>query len=196
MVDIKSWECKPVKDWYYGKSGQQYGPIDESTLRARIATGEVGRNDLIWCEGMPVWLPLREMPEFFESAAPPPMPEPSELPDGGSLDSSSPYATPVSGLMGGHPGAGPALSKTNSLAIASLVCGILSLVTFCFCGGLFFGLPAVICGHMSMGQIKSGKQQQDGHGLALAGLICGYIGLGIFLLMILGNGASYRFRGF
>ncbi|YCM45557.1 DUF4190 domain-containing protein [Verrucomicrobiaceae bacterium 227] len=184
-----------MKDWYYGKYGQQFGPIDESTLRARIATSEIGRNDLIWCEGMPVWLPLREMSEFFESAEPPPMPLGSEVPKSSSGDSASPYATPVTGLMGNQ-GAGPPLPKTNGLAIASLVCGILSLVTFCFCGGLFFGLPAVICGHMSMGQIKSGNQQQDGHGMALAGLICGYIGLGVFLLMMLGNGVNYSSRGF
>ena len=195
MADIKSWECKPVKDWYYGKSGQQYGPIDESTLRARIATGEVGRNDLIWCEGMPVWLPLHEMPEFFEPAAPPPMPLTPEIPRGHSVESSSPYATPVSGLLG-HQGTGPPLPGTNGLSIASLVCGILSLLTFCFCGGLFFGLPAVICGHMALGQLKAGSQQQDGHGLAMAGLICGYIGLGVFLLIMLGNGTSFRYRGF
>lgn len=185
-----------MKDWYYGKSGQQYGPVDESTLRARIATGEVGRSDLIWCEGMPSWLPLREMPEFFEAAAPPPMPTSSDGPVGGPVDSSSPYAPPVSGLMGGYQGSGPPLPRTNGLAIASLVCGILSLVTFCFCGGLFLGLPAVICGHMSLNQIKAGNGQQEGRGMAVAGLICGYIGLGIFLLMLLGNGASFRYRGF
>lgn len=184
-----------MKDWYYGKSGQQYGPIDESTLRVRIATGEISRSDLIWCEGMPVWLPLREMPEFFEPAAPPPIPSTTDLPSGEAVDSTSPYAPPVSGLTGNQ-GSGPPLPKTNGLAVASLVCGILSIMTFCFCGGLFLGLPAVICGHIAVGQIKSGNQQQDGHGMAMAGLICGYIGMGIFLLMLIGNGASYSYRGF
>jgi len=28
-------------EWFYGKGGQQFGPIDEVTLSARIATGEI-----------------------------------------------------------------------------------------------------------------------------------------------------------
>ena len=41
-----------MAEWYYGKDAQQFGPIDEATLRARIATGEVSGSDLIWTEGM------------------------------------------------------------------------------------------------------------------------------------------------
>ena len=46
-------------EWFYGKGGQQFGPIDEVTLSARIATGEIGPQDLVWNEGMDSWKPLQ-----------------------------------------------------------------------------------------------------------------------------------------
>lgn len=189
-----------MKDWFYGKNGQQFGPVDESTLRARIASGEISRSDLVWTEGMPVWQPLREMPEFFETPEPPPLPEAEiegigdDVGPSGS-DPGSPYAPPASGFVGGLDGGAP-IPGTNGLAVASLVCGILSIFTFCFCGGIFFGIPAVICGHSALGQLRANGNRQSGEGLATAGLVCGYIGIGVFVLMMLGNTASFRFRGF
>ena len=70
--------------------------------------------------------------------------------------------------------------KNCGLATASLVCGILSLVGCC----LFSGIPAVICGHKAMGKIKRSNQTLTGEGLALAGLITGYIGIA-FTVMVL-----------
>lgn len=69
----------------------------------------------------------------------------------------------------------------KGLAIASMVCGILSLVCF----GPLAGLPAVIMGHMSMGRIKRGEMSADGKGFALAGLIMGYLCLVGTVLFIL-----------
>ncbi len=171
-----------MTEWYYGKGGQQYGPIDEATLRARIATGEVGPRDLIWTEGMSSWTPLIHLPQFGAGAAVPPhLPEfeDADAPDG--VDPSSPYAPPMANLGGAYP-AGPAIPVTNGLAIASMVCGILSLVFFCFCGGIFFGLPAVICGHLALNQLNHPGNQQDGRGMAIAGLVCGYAGIAVFVL--------------
>jgi hypothetical protein len=62
--------------------------------------------------------------------------------------------------------------RTNQLAIVSLTCGV---------GQMFFWLlatiPAIVCGHVARSQIR--KTGEDGAGLALAGLILGYIGLAI-----------------
>ena len=71
-------------------------------------------------------------------------------------------------------------TKTNGLAVASLVLGILTL-----CGiGSFL---AVVFGHTALSQIKKDPYQQ-GRGLAIAGLVLGYIGLAIaaFVLLIVG----------
>jgi hypothetical protein len=64
------------------------------------------------------------------------------------------------------------------MAIISLVLGILGLV-------LFFGvasIPAVILGHIARKQIR--ERDEDGDGIAMAGLILGWIGVGLVLLVI------------
>ncbi len=225
-------------EWFYGKGGQQFGPIDEVTLSARIATGEIGPQDLVWNEGMDSWKPLQEIrhlapsgndsqsqdshdqtPEPPQPSYAPPVevkaptlddasveeiPKPSYAPpvevkaltyDDSFVDEApqSPYSPPVEGVEGASYTPGPSLPVTNGLAIASMICGILSLVFFCFCGGLFLGIPAVICGHLSLNQLNALGNSQQGRGMAIAGLICGYLGIAILIIMMLrGNGSSYQ----
>jgi len=72
--------------------------------------------------------------------------------------------------------------KTNGLAIASLIMGILALI----CVGPLAGIPGVICGHMALGRIK--LSGQGGRGMAIAGLVMGYIGIiGFIIFMLLGG---------
>jgi hypothetical protein len=74
----------------------------------------------------------------------------------------------------GYPG--PANGPTNGLAIVSLVLSLL---------GLFFFVTAiggVICGHIARRQIREGPESGDG--LALTGLIVGYIILALGVLFI------------
>ncbi|MFT6182328.1 MAG: hypothetical protein ACJAQT_003918 [Akkermansiaceae bacterium] len=174
-------------EWFYGKEGQQYGPIDEATLRARISTAAVGPQDLIWREGMAAWTPLSQLSQFGVGSMAPSSPSQEgsgEVDPNAPPPSNSPYAPPVANLTGAYQ-PGPAMAVTNGLAIASMVCGILSLVFFCFCGGIFFGVPAVICGHLGLNQLNNPENKQQGRGMAIAGLICGYIGVAIFAVMIL-----------
>jgi general secretion pathway protein G len=72
-----------------------------------------------------------------------------------------------------------ATSRTSGLAIASLVLGILS-----FGFWIVTGLPAVICGHLSLSKIKKASGTMGGRELAIAGLITGYIGLAVGTLII------------
>lgn len=67
---------------------------------------------------------------------------------------------------------------TNGMAIASFVCAFLC------------SLLAVIFGHIALSQI--GKTGQGGRGLAIAGLVLGYIGvgIGIFVWLALVGAAS------
>lgn len=60
---------------------------------------------------------------------------------------------------------------TSGLAICSLVCGICGLVT-CL---LIPGIPAVICGHMALSTIAKSPVPIAGRGLAIAGLVTGYL---------------------
>jgi hypothetical protein len=70
--------------------------------------------------------------------------------------------------------------KNSGLAISSLVLGILSLTCFY----IFAAVPAVICGHLAYSRIKRSGGMLTGSGLALAGLITGYIGIALSLFMI------------
>ena len=70
-------------------------------------------------------------------------------------------------------------TKTSGLAIASLVCGVLSFFTI----GMT-AIPAVICGHLALGSIRRSGGLRTGGGLAVAGLACGYFGF-IFLIALM-----------
>lgn len=63
----------------------------------------------------------------------------------------------------------PTSAKTNAMAIVSLVTSILGI-----------SLVGVITGHIAMSQIK--KTGEQGNGLAVAGLIIGYIGTVLWLI--------------
>jgi hypothetical protein len=66
------------------------------------------------------------------------------------------------------------------LAIASLIFGILGLTLLPTLGSIV----AVILGYMAKSEINSSAEQLEGNGLATAGLVLGYIGLGLTLLGI------------
>lgn len=72
--------------------------------------------------------------------------------------------------------------KTCALAVWSLVLGILGLL----CCGFFGGVPAVICGHMALSQIRRAGSNLGGDGLAIGGLVTGYLGIVITTLAMLG----------
>lgn len=62
-------------------------------------------------------------------------------------------------------------APTNPMAIASLVCGLTQFLGF----WVVTGIPAIIMGHVARRQIRERGEQGDG--MALAGMILGYIGL-------------------
>lgn len=76
----------------------------------------------------------------------------------------------------------PAAPKGSSgLAIASLICGIVG----CVPGA---GIAAVVMGHMALGRIKTSGQ--GGRGMALAGLILGYLSIVGWIIAILTGGLA------
>lgn len=69
-------------------------------------------------------------------------------------------------------------SPTNGLAVGSMVCGILEIFTLGFAA-----VPAVILGHVARAQIRQTGERGDG--MAVAGLVLGYLGILGWLLIIL-----------
>ena len=59
--------------------------------------------------------------------------------------------------------------ETSGKAVASLICGIINIFPFC--------VIAIILGHISLSQISKSAGRLTGRGLAIAGLVMGYLGL-------------------
>lgn len=77
----------------------------------------------------------------------------------------------------------------NGLGTASLVLGILSLVTwFLFIGGLF-GIVAVVLGFLGRGRAK--RREASNGGMALAGIVTGAVGILLTVLVIVGVAALF-----
>jgi uncharacterized protein DUF4190/uncharacterized protein DUF1707 len=67
---------------------------------------------------------------------------------------------------------------TSGLAIGAMICGIAEIFTLGFAA-----IPAVILGHLARAQIK--RTGERGDGMAIAGLVLGYLGIAGWLLIIL-----------
>lgn len=100
-----------------------------------------------------------------------------------------PYGPPRGGYY-----AGPMAPATSGYAIASLICSVLG----------FIGIPGlgtilgIIFGHLAIREIDRSNGMLQGRGLAQAGLILGYIAVGlavlalaiVILFALLGTGAA------
>ncbi|HLM59526.1 MAG TPA: DUF4190 domain-containing protein [Pyrinomonadaceae bacterium] len=75
----------------------------------------------------------------------------------------------------------PPTGQDQTLAIVSLVCGILSIL----CCGLITGIPAIITGYMAKNNVDTNPNQYSGRGMALAGMILGSIGTVLFIIGII-----------
>jgi hypothetical protein len=69
------------------------------------------------------------------------------------------------------------LPPTNSKAVGSMVCGVLTVMTV----GLT-GIPAVLLGHSARAEIQ--RTGERGDGLAMAGLVLGWLSIAGWALMI------------
>ncbi|HSM85218.1 MAG TPA: DUF4190 domain-containing protein [Candidatus Limnocylindrales bacterium] len=72
--------------------------------------------------------------------------------------------------------------RTDGQAIASLVLGIASVF---LCLSFVAGIPAIVLGHLSRKSIRESMGRLKGDGMALAGLIMGYIGSCVVGILII-----------
>ncbi len=70
--------------------------------------------------------------------------------------------------------------QTSPGSIWSLVLGIISFTCF----GPLTAIPAVICGHVALSRIKKSAGTRTGSGMAIAGLVLGYVNLGLMIVLI------------
>jgi len=72
--------------------------------------------------------------------------------------------------------------STNTAAVVSLVCGILAWSALPVLGSLV----AIVAGHGALRQIRASGGLESGEGMALAGLVLGWIQIGLLLLAAAG----------
>jgi hypothetical protein len=178
-------------DWYYASNGQQAGPVSQEQLAELFRNGTIKPFDLVWNETMTEWTPIGKLSDFAAAApepapapapaappleTPPPMSSPSDAP---VFQSAQPYGSSANSIV-------PPPRATDGLAIASLVLGLLTPL----CCGLFTGIPAIICGHISLSKISKNPNLQ-GKGMAIAGLVLGYVGtIGTILYFVFFGGMA------
>ena len=76
---------------------------------------------------------------------------------------------------------GPGNATTSGKAIASLVCGIAGFVI-----PILSAVVAIVLGHLSLSEIRKSGGRLKGQGMAVAGLVLGYVGVAFlpFVLII------------
>jgi hypothetical protein len=109
-------------------------------------------------------------------------------PDPIEAQGSEPPAAPERNLpaapppMPGAPAMAP-VSASNGLAVAALVVGIVSLVLFFIPGFAFLlGIVAIVLG--ALGIARANKMAGKQRGVAIAGLVCGAVGIIVNVLFI------------
>jgi len=156
--------------YFIGVQGVQSGPFSEAVIREKIARGELPADALCWVEGWSDWLRVSAVFPATAAPLPPPM--------------------PVEGVRTAPPAASPAYQGpvvTSGLAITSLVTGVFGLVFF------LPAIAAVICGHIACSKIKHSAGRIAGRGMAITGLVLGYL---IIALMPIGLMAAMAIPAF
>lgn len=94
---------------------------------------------------------------------------------------------------GGYPQVPPSpgyvQSREQGLAIASLVCGVLSFL----CCSVLTGIPAIVLGIMAMMKEKADPMRYGGKGMSIAGIVLGAISILImivYLILVFANAVS------
>ena len=151
--------------WYYAQHGQQIGPVSKEELQGLLRSQTLPETVNVWTEGMPVWQQANLVPELISGVHGGLLPEP--VPGGAYVP---PVVNPTVVAM-----------PTNAMAITSMVLGLLGI----FLLGPLGSIPAIICGHIARRQIQDSNGQQQGDGMALAGLITGYIITAFFAAVVL-----------
>ena len=145
-----------------GADGRDYGPATADQVREWAAEGRVNAQTRALAEGAAQWKPLAEYLEFAllfaRAAAPLPAPGPISI-------ASAP--------------------QSNSMAVTSMIMGILSLTCgMCCCHGLPFNVLGIVFSLVALAQIGDDPRFQQSRPLAVAGLVLSVLSLVLSFFML------------
>jgi len=157
-------------EWYYADEFDQQHLISDDRLPALVAAGTIRPGTLLWNESLTNWVPAIQLrPDLFGTSVVPPVLTADQRRD----------------IAYGGPGYPAPVPPTDPMAISALVLGLISL--FCF---PLLGIGAIICGHIARKRASESPVPTSAGGLALAGLICGYLSLVVLAFIILVYGIA------
>jgi len=136
-----------------GSDQQEYGPISTEEVTSWINQRRLNGQSHVQGEGDTTWRTLSEFPEFAEALA---------------AQAETPSGRPLAALA-------PAKPKTSGMAIASLVLGVLGVLT---CG--ITSLVGLVLGVVALVRINKSQGRLSGSGLAIGGICAS----GVLVLMI------------
>jgi hypothetical protein len=139
---------------HVARDGNQIGVFSLEEIKQQLAAGTLTMSDQAWYEGAAGWAPLSTVPGV----------------SGGAAAAAAPVTTVPTAAI-----AVPQ-NRTEPLAVVSLIASIAGLLGFC-CGFLLFAaIAGIVCGHLALSRIKK-DPTLEGHGLAMAGTVIGYVAL-------------------
>ena len=169
---------------HVARDGKELGIFSIEEINRQLAAGTLQLTDLAWYEGASGWAALSTVPGVSATPA-------SAMPSSAPPQTASSSPAPV---VAATPAVMVPPRKTEQLAVLSLILSILGLCGFC-CG--FFmtaAIAGIVCGHIALSRIKT-NPELDGHGLAMAGLIIGYVAVAGWLTWILLFGGLAALQG-
>jgi Domain of unknown function (DUF4190)/GYF domain 2 len=146
---------------HVARDGKELGVFSLEEINRQLASGALRETDLAWHEGAAGWAALSIVPGVTSAAA-----------------GVSPTEVAVT----------PAIvvpqRKSEQLAVLSLIFSILGVFGFCCGFFLMAGIAGIVCGHLALSRIKA-NPELEGHGLAMAGVVIGYVGVAGWLVWII-----------
>ena len=168
----------PEIQWFIASHGVQQGPLSDMDLRQCATDGRLNPDDLVWRDGMSIWLAARTIRGLIPAQMPPPLPA-------GPQNAPPPMAMLYTPPPGYHqPDIGQNAGMRMILPVGrsgwAIAAGYLGLVSFVV-------VPAPVALIISIIAILDIKKHPDRHGMgrAIFGLIMGILGtvaLGIALV--------------
>ena len=186
--------------YYYADGDVQKGPF----AKAELAAQGLRPDTLVWRDGLAEWQAAGALPELSDVlAARADVGEPAVIPLAPErtygaqpyAPESYPqqpygYAAPPPGYPGApgqllaYGGYAPPVSQSSGMAIASMILGILSIpLLTAYCAGVPGAILAIVFGHIARGKFR--RNEAGGGGMALAGVICGYVTIGLVIALVI-----------
>jgi hypothetical protein len=153
---------------HVARDGKELGVFSLEEINRQLAAGTLRLSDLAWYEGAAAWAALSTVPGVNATPA-----------------ATTPLATPTT-VATPSAASAPLVSprRNEQLAVLSLILSALGL--FGFCCGFFMtaAIAGIVCGHIALSRIKA-NPELEGRGLAMAGVVIGYVAVAGWLAWIL-----------